>query len=101
MSDPALEPSCSSPVEQDHTMSRYRSRSRWLRILIAASILAVCAFWLARRAVSFDPVREGSAAYARGQWQVAAELRKAAFESGWQRRGRTSAARKCISSPGK
>ncbi len=55
-------------------MSRYRSRSRSLGILIAAGILAVCAFWLARSSVPFDPVKQGLAAYARGEWEVAAEL---------------------------
>jgi tetratricopeptide (TPR) repeat protein len=54
-------------------MPRYRLRSRWLGIFAAASILAVCGFWLARFSRSVDPVKQGWAAYARGEWEVAGE----------------------------
>jgi tetratricopeptide (TPR) repeat protein len=54
-------------------MPRYRSGIRWLGIFAVAGILAACGFWLARRSLPVDPVKQGWAAYARGDWEIAVE----------------------------
>ena len=63
----------SQTVERDRTMPRRQLRGRWLGVFAAAIILAVCGLWLARSFLPTDPVREGWAAYARGDWEVAVE----------------------------
>ncbi len=53
-------------------MPRSPRRRRWLPILAGATILAFGGAWYAW-SFATDPVRQGWAAYARGDWQVAAE----------------------------
>ena len=53
-------------------MPRSPRRRRWLPILAGATILAFGAAWYAW-SFATDPVRQGWGAYARGDWQVAAE----------------------------
>ena len=60
-------------MEPDHTMPRFRLRSRWLLLFAGAIILAVCGFWLGKSLLPADPVKQGWAAYARGDWEVAVE----------------------------
>jgi tetratricopeptide (TPR) repeat protein len=54
-------------------MPPYRLRSRWLAIFAGAIVLAICGLWFAWSSSSIDPLRQGWAAYSRGDWEVAAE----------------------------
>ena len=54
-------------------MPRFRLRNRWLLLFAGAIILAICGFCLARSLLPVDPVKQGWAAYARGNWEVAVD----------------------------
>ncbi len=55
-------------------MPRYQFRGRWLGIIVVASVLAGSGIWLARRLQVSDPVQQGWAAYARGDWEEAVTI---------------------------
>jgi tetratricopeptide (TPR) repeat protein len=42
-------------------------------IIVVAIILVLCGLWLARKRFDSDPIRQGRAAFARGNWEAAAE----------------------------
>jgi len=54
-------------------MPRYHLRRRRLTIIVVACILILSGLWLAWKRFDSDPIRQGRAAFARGDWEVAAE----------------------------
>ena len=54
-------------------MPRHRLRARLPWIIAVTGILALSGLWLARSFVSRDSVKQGWAAYARGDWEIAVE----------------------------
>ena len=62
-------------------MPRYPSRRLWFGIVAGASILAVGGVWVARSLRPIDPVEQGLSAYARGDWEVAAERARERLKS--------------------
>ena len=65
-------------------MPRFQLRSRWLLLFAGAIILAICGFWLARSLLPTDPVKQGWAAYARGDWEVAVERARERLKTDWR-----------------
>jgi tetratricopeptide (TPR) repeat protein len=62
-------------------MPRFRLRNRWLLLFAGAIILAICGFCLARSLLPADPAKQGWAAYARGEWDVAVEHARARLKT--------------------
>ena len=66
-------------------MPRFRLPGRFHWAIAVTSIVAISGLFLVSRFVSSDPVKQGWAAYARGDWEVAAEqarqrLKAAAYD---------------------
>jgi tetratricopeptide (TPR) repeat protein len=54
-------------------MPRIQFPSRWLAIITGAIIVGAGGFWLAWSLLPADPLKQGWAAYARGDWEIALE----------------------------
>jgi tetratricopeptide (TPR) repeat protein len=54
-------------------MPRFQFPGRWFLIFAGTIILGSCGFWLALKFVPADPMKQGWAAYAHGDWEVAVE----------------------------
>jgi tetratricopeptide (TPR) repeat protein len=55
-------------------MPRYHLRRRWFGIIMMASISGLCGLSLLWNLLPSDPIKQGWAAFARGEWNIAAEL---------------------------
>src|SRR5262245_45435325 len=69
------------PEVPDHTMQYIRMRRRWLGVIALATILGIGGLcWLKVRP-SAEPVVRGLDAYARGEWERAADLARVRLKS--------------------